>query len=129
MTKLIAPTDLDLAEYASLFRPTVLGTVERRKLIEQIRRLVITPPTKPLTSMKARMFDASPTLRSLEVRPTTTFHMHAYNACPTVRTGMTIGLSSSFASLGAQLPSLANEGRTARLERRSCGRLHSGLPT
>jgi hypothetical protein len=97
-----------------LFRPA-LGTVRRCKLIEQIGRLVITSLTKPLTPMKARMFDASQTLHSLEVRPTAAFHMYAYNDCPTVRTGMTIGLSLSFASFGAQLPSLANKGRIARL--------------
>jgi hypothetical protein len=65
--------------------------------------------------MKARVFDASQTLRPLEVRPTTMFHVHAYNDCPTMRTGMTILLSSSLASFGAQLPSLADEGRAARL--------------
>ena len=93
----------------------IFGIVEKCKRIEQIRRLTITSPAKPLTPMKAGVFNPSETLRSLEVRPTTMFHMHAYNASPTMRTGMTIGLRYSFASLRAQLPSLANEGRSARL--------------
>src|SRR4051812_19082593 len=87
----------------------------RCKLIEQIRRLVISSPTKPLAPMKAGVFDASQTLRPFEVRPTTTCHMHADNDCPTMTAGMTVGLSSPVASFGAHLPSLANEGRTARL--------------
>jgi hypothetical protein len=91
---------------------SALNTVGRCKLIEQIRRFVISTPTKPLTPMKTGMFDASQTFRPLEMGPTTTFHMHAYNDCSTMRTGMTIGLSSSLASFRTQFPSRVNEGRT-----------------
>ena len=85
------------------------------KLTKQVRRLVITSPTEPLTPMKARVLDATQPLRSFEVRPTTTFHTHADNTCPTVRTGMTISLCSSLAWFGTKLPRLTNEDRAARL--------------
>jgi hypothetical protein len=49
----------------------------RDRLTEQIRRLVISSPTKVLTSMKAGVFDASEPLCSLEVGPTAPSHMHA----------------------------------------------------
>jgi hypothetical protein len=76
---------------------------------EQIGGLFVTSPAKPLPTMEAGVFDASKSSFPLEVHPATTFHMHAYDACPTVGTRMTIGFGSLPISLRAQLPSFANE--------------------
>jgi len=81
----------------------------RHKLIEQIGRLVISSLTKPLTAMKAGMFDASETLCSLEVRPTATTHVDAYDIGPASRTRMTIGVRALLAALQTPFPSLMNK--------------------
>ena len=62
---------------SAVWASSALGAIARCRLIEQIRRLVITSPTEPLTTMKAGVFDTSKPLRSLEVRPTTLFHVNA----------------------------------------------------
>jgi len=50
--------------------------------------------------MKAWVLDPSEALQPFEVRPTTSVHVDAYDDRPTMRAGMTIGMGSSFVSLG-----------------------------